>query len=52
MASETPGHPEYLDTEGVEMTTGPLGQGIASAVGFAMAEAHLALGLIRMNKNY
>ena len=42
LGSRTPGHPEYGKTDGVETSTGPLGQGIGNAVGFDLAEEHLA----------
>lgn len=47
LGSRTPGHPENVVTDGIEVTTGPLGQGVANAVGLALAEAHSAA---RFNK--
>lgn len=51
VGSKTPGHPEYGITPGVDMTTGPLGQGIATAVGMAMAEARLSQKYNQFAKN-
>src|SRR5471030_2812713 len=51
VGSLTPGHPEYHHTKGVEITTGPLGQGICNAVGMAMAETHLAEKFNKENYN-
>jgi len=50
LGSKTPGHPELHHTAGVEVTTGPLGQGVGNAVGLAMAEAHLAATYNREQK--
>ena len=50
--SKTPGHPEYQQTPGIHITTGPLGQGLGSAVGFALAEKILAKQYNRPGKEY
>jgi transketolase len=49
--SKTPGHPEYMHTEGVDATSGPLGQGIAMAAGMAVAEEYLAATFNKENYN-
>ncbi len=50
LGSKTPGHPELHHTAGIEVTTGPLGQGLGNAVGLALAEAHLAATYNRQHK--
>jgi transketolase len=49
--SRTPGHPENFETAGIEVTTGPLGQGICNGVGLAMAEAHMAATFNKPDSN-
>ncbi|WP_338521506.1 transketolase [Candidatus Legionella polyplacis] len=49
--SKTPGHPEYLKTPGIEATTGPLGQGIAMAIGIAIGEKNLSKTFNKQNLN-